>query len=338
MVINKKVAGIIVVLCIGILPIAASLWAPNIFKTSDTTLLVNPPNVIHETLVLGKRFSINISVANVVDLKGYQLELSFNTTMLDVVGVKFLPEENMPVQNCIVDDSAGVVWINATYEGDSITTDDPVTLTIVTFKMMAYGECSLHLYDTNLVNSSGNPISHDAVDGMVVIRFHDIAVINVSLSINETYFGRVVNVTVNARNKGNSVENFTVSIYHNDTLFGTYEVINLAPHSNTTITFSWNTSDVVAGYSYVIKTEASTIPHEANTTNNIFVGGEIKIKIIGDVNGDNVVDINDLIAWDMAWGSIEGEVNWNPQADINGDGTVDNNDGILIVQNYHNTA
>lgn len=340
LVINTKVVGVIAVslLCIGILPMAVSLWSPDVFQASDTKVFVDPPSIIYETLALGKRFSINITVANVTDLKGYELKLSFNTAILDVVGVGFLPEENLPVPNCAVDDSLGVVWMNVTYDGSPITTNDPVALMSITFKMMACGQSPLHLYDTRLVDSSGNLIPQAAVDGVVWILLHDIEVVNVSISTNESYVGRVVNVTVVAKNDGDVAENFTINICRNDTLFGTFDVINLPPGDDTTIIYGWNTSGVTAGSSYTIKANASIIPYEANITNNVFVDGEVKIKIIGDINGDNIVDINDLIAWDMAWGSRDGEANWNPQADINGDGVVDNNDGMLIVQNYHSTV
>jgi hypothetical protein len=63
----------------------------------------------------------------------------------------------------------------------------------------------------------------------------------------------------------------------------------------------------------------------------------VKLKLIGDVNGDGIVDINDLVAWDAAYGSRPGDLNWNVQADINGDGVVDQQDGQLIVQNYRNS-
>jgi len=338
LVVNKKVMGVIAVLCAAILPVAFALWSSTIFQTSDARLFVEPPSIHYESLVSGKRFSINITVANITDLKGYELKLSFNTVILDVVGISFLPEENLPVGNCAVDDSSGVVWLNVTYDGSPITTDNPVTLASLTFKMMDSGQSPLHLYDTELVDSSGIPVTHDTADGMVLILRHDIAIVEVSLSTNETYVGRVVNVTVITKNDGDVTENFTVNIYHNDTLFRTFNVTNLAPSENTTIIVSWNTSDVATGYSYIIKADASIIPHEVNITNNVFVDGEIKIKIIGDVSGDNTVDINDLIAWDMAWGSREGEPNWNLQADINGDDVVDNNDGLLIVQNYHSTV
>src|SRR5208282_5982169 len=42
----------------------------------------------------------------------------------------------------------------------------------------------------------------------------------------------------------------------------------------------------------------------------------------GDVNGDGVVDNNDMAIVDAALGSRQGSSNWNPNADLDRDGTV----------------
>jgi len=137
---------------------------------------------------------------------------------------------------------------------------------------------------------------------------------------------------------GNVAENFTVNVYHNGTQFQASDITNLAAGANITIVFAWNTSDVTAGNMYELKAEATAVPYETNLANNVLTGGAVKVKIIGDVNGDNTVNLADWIAFDAAYGSHPGDPNWNPQADINGDGVVDNADGVLIAQNYHNTA
>jgi hypothetical protein len=303
--------------------------------TSPTpTLFVDPSNIVYNSLVKGTRFSISITVVNVTDLKGYELKLSFNSAMLSVLGVTFLPLDNLPDGNCKV--ASGTAWINVTYDS-SITTNQPLTLVNMTLQIKDYGTSPLHLYDTTFVNSGGSLIPLQTADGLVSVLLHDVAIVEVDSSTNETYVGDSVNVTVVAKNCGNVAENFTVSVYHNDTLFGSFDLVNLGPSQNATITFEWNTSDVIAGYAYPIKAQASLVPYEANTTNNVLVDGEVKVKIIGDVNNDNVVNINDLIAWDAAYGSRPGQPNWNPQADINGDGVVDKADGVLIVENYLNT-
>jgi hypothetical protein len=54
----------------------------------------------------------------------------------------------------------------------------------------------------------------------------------------------------------------------------------------------------------------------------------------GDVNGDNMVNINDFEELVTAYGSSSSSSNWDPNADLNGDGVVDINDFVLLAVNY----
>jgi hypothetical protein len=54
----------------------------------------------------------------------------------------------------------------------------------------------------------------------------------------------------------------------------------------------------------------------------------------GDVNGDGVVDIFDLSIVGRAYGSFEGEPEYNPDADLNKDGIVDIGDISIVCINY----
>jgi hypothetical protein len=54
--------------------------------------------------------------------------------------------------------------------------------------------------------------------------------------------------------------------------------------------------------------------------------------ILGDVNGDGVVDSTDLGVLGMAWGSTIGQPNYISKADLNGDGVIDSTDlGIFGI-------
>ncbi|MEM3577474.1 MAG: cohesin domain-containing protein [Candidatus Bathyarchaeia archaeon] len=335
--VDKKVLALIVIMCVITLPIAFTLYSSKANLSSEATLFIDPPLLSFDTLVLGKRFSVNITVLNVTDLKSYELKLSYNSMMLDVVGVAFLPEVNLPVGNLAVNDTEGVIWMSTTYEGNPITTSGPIALATITFKMMNHGTCPLHLYETKMWNSTSGEIPHFTQDGTILILRHDVAITDLTLSTTETYVERIVEINVTAKNLGDVTENFTVKLYHNTTLLGSFDINNLGSGVSIVITFEWNTSDAAAGHNYEIKAEATTVSGEADTSNNLLVDGIIKVKIIGDINNDDYVDINDLNAWDVAYGSKSGDPNWNPQADINNDGIVDKADGMLIIENYHNT-
>ena len=57
----------------------------------------------------------------------------------------------------------------------------------------------------------------------------------------------------------------------------------------------------------------------------------------GDINGDGVVDNNDMLAMDTVLGSRPGSSNWNPNADLNQNGTVTTSDRIIVYENMGHT-
>jgi len=56
--------------------------------------------------------------------------------------------------------------------------------------------------------------------------------------------------------------------------------------------------------------------------------------IPGDIDGDGDVDQADLGALLSAYGSSDGDPNWNPDADLDGDGDVDQADLGILLSNY----
>ena len=102
---SRKALVILVILCVGILPIAIALRTVLTSPTPDTKLFVDPPSILRETLVIGERFSVSISVADVGNLTRYEFRLSFNTIMLDVIGIRLLPEANLPLGNWVINDA-----------------------------------------------------------------------------------------------------------------------------------------------------------------------------------------------------------------------------------------
>ena len=82
-------------------------------------------------------------------------------------------------------------------------------------------------------------------------------------------------------------------------------------------------------WTYSVSTKILVI----NTTHS----SEINITIIfllGDVNGDGIVDIYDLAAIGKAYGASEGDVRYNPDVDLNNDGIIDIYDLAICGKNY----
>lgn len=59
--------------------------------------------------------------------------------------------------------------------------------------------------------------------------------------------------------------------------------------------------------------------------------------IIGDVNGDGIVDVLDAILLSNAYNATPGDDNWNPNADLNDDLIVDILDAIVLANHFGET-
>jgi len=166
---------------------------------------------------------------------------------------------------------------------------------------------------------------------------HDITVLEVEPSATSVYEGNIVNVTVTVKNKGLNTESFNVTAFYNNSIIETHTVSNLTPSNTITLKFTWNTSETPLG-NYTIKAQASSLLNEYNTTDNTFIDGTIKIKILGDINGDDEVDWFDFGIFAAAYGSSVGDPNYNVQCDFNLDVDVDWFDFGIFAENYGASA
>jgi hypothetical protein len=61
-------------------------------------------------------------------------------------------------------------------------------------------------------------------------------------------------------------------------------------------------------------------------------------KVVGDINNDGVVNILDAILLSNAFGSSQGEHDWNRTADLNTDGTINILDAILLANHFNQST
>lgn len=111
-----------------------------------------------------------------------------------------------------------------------------------------------------------------------VVVFHDVAVKTVTPSASRVYEGQILDVYVTVANTGNYTETFSVTVCYDTTAIETGIVSNLAAGSDSSLTFAWNTTGVEANRIYAIKAEASEVPGERDKSNNVLVGGTVKVR------------------------------------------------------------
>ncbi|MEM2970925.1 MAG: CARDB domain-containing protein [Candidatus Bathyarchaeia archaeon] len=306
---------------------------------AGTKLYVDPNMIKEETKMPPFTFYVNISIYNVTNMVFCEFNLSYAHEFLTVTRIECSKVQGQyPSPYVNSNSEKGYVYVRLTYKNPVSLPETSASLFYIEFTALDYGVTPLDLNDTSLKDGDGHLIPHEAEDGFVWIIKRDVAIINVSTSTSETYVGHIVNVQVTTQNMGIIAENYKINVSTNGELIAQLQVVDLQPNETCVLAFDWDTSGFAPNMTpYTITAEAEILPYETNTTNNVFTGVQVKIKLVGDINGNGIVNIDDLTLWDAAFNSRPSEPNWNPQADINGDGIVDKEDGILIIQNYQSS-
>lgn len=68
-------------------------------------------------------------------------------------------------------------------------------------------------------------------------------------------------------------------------------------------------------------------------TRNLYINAGMP-ALQGDIDADGDVDGYDLYLLQQAYGSSNGDANWNPNADINGDGVINGLDMLIVAENF----
>lgn len=61
-------------------------------------------------------------------------------------------------------------------------------------------------------------------------------------------------------------------------------------------------------------------------------------SLIGDINGDGIVDLKDLVLVAKAFGSRPGSAKYDPRCDLNGNGVVDLTDLVTVAFHFGETS
>lgn len=253
-----------------------ALFSPRVNATAGL-LFVDPPEIIDSSMVpCVSNFDINISVANIANMKTCEFNLTYDTYVIGFIRLGLKRVGGLfPMPNMDINEAAGYIWMRLTY-ASGVTVSDPVPLVTITFHLENLGATPLHLKDTEITDPDGNPIPHDVHDGFFVAQIRDVAVTNVVVSRAWAYQGWLVNVTTTVKNNGNVSETFDLHTYYNSSLIGTKTVTSLTPSEVRDVLFEWDTTGVAEG-NYTITAVADAVPYEVNLADNTLVDGVIWI-------------------------------------------------------------
>ena len=144
-----------------------------------------------------------------------------------------------------------------------------------------------------------------------------------------------INVTVS--NLGDYSESFNVTVYVNSIEIKRIAVIDLAPNTTRVLTVNWFTIGFAKG-NYTINALAEPVIGETNTTNNSIIGETVAVVVQGDINGDGIVNIIDIVRVALAFGAVPANPNWDPNADINGDKIINIIDIAIVALHFGETG
>jgi len=141
---------------------------------------------------------------------------------------------------------------------------------------LAFGQYNITA-SVSAVSGEVDTADNSLLIGTVWIVLHDIAVTNVITNATTVKIGEIVSINVTISNDGSHAEAIDVTAYYNDFLIKLKSISSLAPSSQTTLTFTWNTSFVSADI-YTIKANATLrTTTDTNTTNNEFIDGDVTV-------------------------------------------------------------
>jgi len=213
-------------------------------------------------------------------------------------------------------------------------------------KPSAYGSTLLNLEKTRLADHlEGDPpyqypayTYYPNTDGFfynAATPIHDIRVSHVMAFDTSVPLGQVARINVTILNEGTVTDTCDIYVYADIdpavigdeiTIAHTSQSISGAGNSEArsfTYKVLWNTAGC-SKVGYTISARVPAVTGEVDTADNTRIDGVVWIrKMLGDVNGDDVVDFDDLILFSEAYGSMLGDLNYDDDCDFNVDAKVD---------------
>jgi hypothetical protein len=326
-----------------------------------TEVKVVPSNV---QVLVGQEFTVYINVTDVVDLYGWEFQLDYDPSVLDLTyNATFAGGLNTPTITFkdSTNETGGHLWwaVSTSYPTTSGISHTDHAIFEVHFTAISTGTSNLDLSGTILSDSGANAISHATLDGSVGVQTLDLTVTGVeicnkhanetwthSIYANDTYAGGSdyyypVNVTIqNAGTLSASSFKVKLEVYYDITSETSAEqsISSLAGSSTKEITFSnvfHPTKTGVAGrYSLKVTVDSENTVAEDNEANNELTKNDFMVTVMGDINRDRTVNILDGVKLSLAWTAVPGNTHWNVAADLNHDDVINVLDGARMSLNW----
>jgi hypothetical protein len=308
---------------------------------ASTVVQVNP---LVTNIGVGKTFNINITVTDVNLLYAWQFKLYYLNTIVNCINITEGPFLSSGGSTFFISNvtnnfnsTHGRVSAACTLTGPGRSANGTGILARLFFNTLSEGSSNLDLGDTKLSDINAQPMAFTPISGRVRVggtgTVHDLAVANVVAQKKTIGKGFPDNITVTVQNLGDFTETFNVTARANSTDIGTRQ-LSLDSGDFVSVIFTWNTASFIYGR-YIVSAYVAPVANETDVDNNNMTDGTVTVTIVGDINGDGIVDIYDAILLSASFNGNPSATNWNPNADLNCDGIVDIFDAILLANNFN---
>ncbi len=222
-----------------------------------------------------------ISITNITTLNArYEYQTSFlrqNTVVfnLTVENIALTPKQATIVIN-VLDQAAypimHVVLSDLIFEpGVSVahgSSQIPLNATI--------GQANVSAAPYTALPEIGGVLYSPARTTIFIITLRDVAVTKIELSSNSVLAGEILRINVTVTNNGADAETFPLDVYYNLSLIETQQVSALQSSDQMTLSFLWNTSQVMEGLYQISAT--AVLAEDGNPLDNMLVDGYVQIR------------------------------------------------------------
>jgi hypothetical protein len=308
------------------------------------SLTINPSTLLTYS---GESFKINMTLYNVTELYLWVFSLRWNPAALEFINITegdFLARGGTTTGVVIksLNQTDGYLdEATCSLLGNVPGVSGNGTLATLAFKALRGGYSPLDVYFDDLVDSNGNSIQCNVVNGNVNVAAADLSVKQLSLPYPQIakYANMTIPMNLTIQNTGlvdAGAFNVSFTAYWNSGGLIEYSekqrVTGLGVNMTTMLNFYFAPLHL-GNYTLTFNVDSDNNIIESNKTNNELIF-TIKVNVPGDINGDGQVDYKDLFLLAKAYWSTPTDPNWNPNADINYDGTVNYKDLFLLLRNY----
>jgi PKD repeat protein len=268
-----------------------------VFPIKTAEVAVEPDRV--EDVLLNETFTIDLTVADAEDIQGWDANITFDPTILEVVDaaeggfIKSGAPGGVPFFKYTAPDGKGYIYIGASYymvapPGTGVNGSG--ILANITFQVVDIGNSPIHFKEEDMYlwynNGTGLDKQPRILHDGFFTNLHDIAITGITVSPTQVNPGDQASINVTVVNEGNFNETFSVTIFQslfpfpdNLTKIDHITGVTLEAGSTKTLEFTWNTTTGERSGIYNITAEVPPVAKEAekNIADNVRVEGTVTI-------------------------------------------------------------